>query len=91
MSENSLLKKYVYNLPLSISVRIVRITTSAVKRGGFYKLCYLSLTSRHFKISCKGSHKYYMTENVGFSRCIYVLGIALADVITYIERHYYLF
>ena len=29
--------------------------------------------------------------NVGFSRCIYVQGIALADVITYIERHFYLF
>ena len=26
-----------------------------------------------------------MAENVGFRRCTYVLGIALADVISYIE------
>ena len=26
-----------------------------------------------------------MIENVGFTRCIYVLAIVLADVITYIE------
>ena len=45
----------------------------------------LPVISQHFKIFCKGVHKYYMTENVGFSRCIYVIGIALADVITYIE------
>ena len=32
-----------------------------------------------------GAHKYYLTENVGFRRCIYVLGTALADVITFIE------
>ena len=26
-----------------------------------------------------------MTENIGFSRCIFLLNIALADVITYVE------
>ena len=51
---------------------------SAIKRGGLYELCYLSVISRHFKIFCKGAHKYYMTKNIGFSHCIYVLGIALA-------------
>ena len=51
------------------------------KRGGLYKLCYLSVISR----LCKGNHKYYMKENVEFSRCIYLLDFALEDVITYIE------
>lgn len=54
---------------------------SAIIRGGLYELCYLSVILRHIKIFCKGAHKYYMTKNVGFSRCIYVLGITLADVI----------
>ena len=58
---------------------------SPIKKGGLYELCYLSVISRHFKIFCKEAHRYYMTENVGFRCFIYVLRIALADVITYIE------
>ena len=58
---------------------------SALKRGGPYEFCYLFVISRRFKIFCKGARKYYMTWNVGFSRCKYVLDIALADVIPFID------
>ena len=55
---------------------------SAIKKGGLYEsICH----TRHFKIFCKGVHRYYMTENVGFRCFIYVLRMALTDVITYIE------
>ena len=60
---------------------LVWIGGSAIKRGVLCKLCCLSVTSE----LCKGAHKYYMKENVEFSRCIYVLSFAVEDVITYIE------
>ena len=53
----------------------------AIKREGPYELCYMSVISRHFKMLCKWAHKNYIIENVGFSRCSYVLRIVLADVI----------
>ena len=55
-------------------------TSLCYKKGRSLRIMFYVI-SRHFKMLYKGAHKNYIIENVGFSRCSYVLRIALADVL----------